>query len=281
MTLRHALVRLVTPLVWRVPGHGARKLYGFARAEQASRIDLLLAAQRTTSLPRRALYLRHALDETRHAAMFWRRSTELRLDARRAPFTAPVADTEDLFERLGERRFLAFVHRGERRGREQFELYARHFGERGDPRTEAVFEAILIDERRHEGYTRSLLVELAGGERAARSELRRAALWEAWRLWRRAGRALAAAIYTLAMTLIYLVAGPIAAVGLRALRRRARWQLAAPPPRPSAEGVPPQLPGAPVTQPVTLDGMQPATSQSPRSASPAPSATPPAGEVTR
>lgn len=235
MTLRHALVRLVTPLVWRVPGHGARKLYGFARAEQASRIDLLLAAQRTASLPRRALYLRHALDETRHAAMFWRRSTELRLDDQRAPFTPPVADTEDLFERLGERRFLAFVHRGERRGREQFELYARHFGERGDPRTEALFQAILIDERRHESYTRSLLIELAGGEPAARAELRRAALWEAWRTWRRAGRALAGAIYALAMTLIYLVTGPVAALGLRAMRRRARWQLAAPATQPATQ----------------------------------------------
>ncbi len=268
MTLRHALVRLVTPLVWRVPGHGARKLYGFARAEQASRIDLLLAAQRTASLARRALYLRHALDETRHAAMFWRRSTELRLDDQRAPFTPPVADTEDLFERLGERRFLAFVHRGERRGREQFELYARHFGERGDPRTEALFQAILVDERRHESYTRSLLVELAGGEPAARSELRRAALWEAWRTWRRAGRALAGAIYALAMTLIYLVTGPVAAVGLRAMRRRARWQLAAPVPQPSTEPATPpagpamQPPAEPATQsaqPAMQPPAQPAT----------------------
>lgn len=68
--MRQALVHLVTPIVWRVPGHGARKLYGFAKAEQGSRIDLLQAAHRTTSLARRALYLRHALDETRHAGMF-------------------------------------------------------------------------------------------------------------------------------------------------------------------------------------------------------------------
>lgn len=229
MTLRHALVRLVTPLVWRVPGHGARKLYGFSRAEQASRIDLLQAAQRTTSLARRAAYLRHALDETRHTGMFWRRSTELRLEEARAPFTPPVADTEDLFERLGEQRFLAFVHRGEKRGREQFELYARHFAKRGDSRTKALFEAILVDEQRHESYTRALLVELCGSERAARAELRRAALWEAWRTWRRAGRALAGAIYVTAMTLIYLVTGPIAAAGLRAAKRPARWQLPAPP----------------------------------------------------
>ena len=225
MTLRHALARLVTPLVWRVPGHGARKLYGFARAEQASRIDLLQAAQRTTSLARRAAYLRHALDEARHTTMFRRRSTELRLAESRAPFTPPGADTEDLFERLGERRFLAFVHRGEKRGRAQFELYARHFGRRGDPRTQSLFEAILVDEHRHERYTRALLVELSGGERAARAELRWAARWEAWRTWRRAGRALAGAIYAIAMTLIYLVAGPVAAVGLGAVKRPARWRL--------------------------------------------------------
>ncbi|HEX2691025.1 MAG TPA: ferritin-like domain-containing protein [Kofleriaceae bacterium] len=215
----------MTPLVWRVPGHGARKLYGFARAEQASRIDLLQAAQRTASLSRRAAYLRHALDETRHTAMFWRRSTELRVDAQRAPFTPPTADTEDLFERLGERRFLAFVHRGEKRGREQFELYARHFGKRGDARTQLLFGAILADEQRHERYTRALLVELSGSERAARSELSRAALWEAWRTWRRAGRAVAGAIYTISMTLVYLVAGPLAALGLGARNPRARWRL--------------------------------------------------------
>lgn len=226
--MRRALVRLATPIVWRIPGHGARKLYGFARAEQGSRIDLLQAAHRTTSLARRALYLRHALDETRHAGMFWRRSTELRLAAGAAPFPPPVADTEQLFERLGERRFLAFVHRGEQRGRRQFELYARHFARRGDARTQALFAAIIDDEHRHERYSRALLVELAGGEPAARAELRRAALWEAWRLWRRAGRVLAGAIYAIAMTAIYCVAGPIAAIAGRLTRPRATWQLAAP-----------------------------------------------------
>ena len=94
-----------------------------------------------------------------------------------------------------------------------------------------------------------MLVELAGGEPAARSELRRAALWEAWRTWRRAGRALAGAIYTLAMTLIYLVTGPLATLGLRAMRRRARWQLAAPIAQPLA-GPATQAPPGSATQPL-------------------------------
>jgi rubrerythrin len=219
--MRRAVVHLVTPIVWRIPGHGARKLYGFARAEQGSRIDLLRAAHRTPSAARRALYLRHALDETRHASMFWRRSSDLRGAAGAAPYPPPVADTEQLFDRLGEVGFLAFVHRGERRGRQQFERYAQHFEARGDARTRALFDAILLDERRHESYTRELLVELAGGEQPARAALRRAALWEAWRMWRRAGRALASAIYALAMIAIYLVAGIVAAVATRLAARTA------------------------------------------------------------
>ncbi len=218
---RRLVLRAVTPLVWRVPGHGARKLHRFARAEQGSRIDMLQAAQRTPDLRRRALYVRHALDETRHAQMFGRRSSELRAIAGRAPYGAVIADTEDLFERLGEARFLAFVHRGESRGRVQFEVYAAHFAARGDARTAALFTAILVDEARHEAYTRELLVDLVG-EARARTELRRAAWWEAWRTWRRAGRALAARIYGVVMMLIYLVAGPLAWLAL-ARRPRSKW----------------------------------------------------------
>lgn len=242
MTAGSILVRVVTPVVWRIPGHGARKLQGFARAEQASRIDLLQAADLSTSPVRRALYLRHALDETRHARLLSGRSAELRREAGRAPYGRPVADTEELFERLGEIGFLAFVHRGEGRGRRQFEIYERHFARRGDRRTAALFRAILVDERRHEDYTRRLLVEVAGGERAARRALRRAGLWEAWRRWRRAGRALAGLTYGAAMTALYLVVVPLCWVPL-ALGRRgggrdaAGWlppagsatQLAAPP----------------------------------------------------
>lgn len=226
------LVRLVTPIVWRVPGHGARKLFGFARAEQASRIDLLQAARLTTSLTRKALYLRHAADETRHAVLFARRSTELRTEAGKASYGPPIADTEDLFERLGEVRFLAFVHRGEARGRRQFEVYARHFTACGDVRSAQLFEGILADEARHEDYTGKLLVELAGSDAAARTELRRAALWEAWRTWRRAGRAIAGLVFTLAMSVVYLLAAPptalVSLLGRGRTRRRRRQRYLSP-----------------------------------------------------
>lgn len=204
------LAKLVNPIVWRIPGHGARKLFKFSLAEHGSMLDLALAAQSAPSRERRALYLRHMVDEARHARMFAMRSAELRLERGEQSLGFPVADTEDLFDRLGEVRFLAFVHRGEIRGRRQFETYRDWFARQGDRKSHALFTAIVRDELRHEQYTYDLLVELAGGRRSAHAELRAAALWEAWRTWRRFGRLFAEKAYFLVMLAIYGVCGPIA-----------------------------------------------------------------------
>jgi len=220
MTARARAARALNRVVWRWPGRDARKLHAFARAEEGSRVDLLLAARRTSSAARRALYLRHALDEARHALMFSRRAAELRLASGRPALGPPRADGEALFDRLGEVRFLAFVHRGEARGRAQFEAYRGHFAAAGDARTRALFEAIVGDERRHEEYTRALLVELAGGERAARRALRWAAAWEAWRAWRRAGRFVAERLFVITMMALYVVLAPVGLAMRFSSRRR-------------------------------------------------------------
>jgi len=170
--LSSIFVKIVNPIVWRIPGHGARKLYSFSLAEHGSMLDLKAAARLTPSPDRRAAYVRHLLDETRHAQMFSLRSAELRKAEQRESLGFPNADTEDLFENLGETRFLAFVHRGEHRGRQQFETYRDWFAQRGDDKTRALFEAIVKDERQHESYTWALLVELTGSVAAARAELR-------------------------------------------------------------------------------------------------------------
>lgn len=202
--------RFVNPIVWRIPGHDAWKLHSFALAEQSSSLDLLAAARLTPSVERRALYLRHALDEARHALIYSHRSAELRRLRGRNSYGRLHADTEDLFERLGEVGFLAFVHRGEWRGRRRFDGHRDFFARCGDQRMRAMFEGVLQDERRHESYTHQLLVELAGGEHQARAELRRSATWEAWRSWRRAGRFLAMNLYILLMTVFYVALAPLA-----------------------------------------------------------------------
>jgi len=205
----NAYAALLAPIAWRVPGHAARMLHGFARAEQSSMIDLLAAANLTTSPERCALYLRHALDEGRHASMFAHRSAELRR-ARGRPSLGPVTpDTEHLFERLGEARFLAFVHLGEARGRAQFEAHVRTCSARGDERSAALLEAIAADEARHERYTGELLAELTGGATAARRAVRRARMWEAWRQWRRAGRWISARVYAALMLVLFIAVAPL------------------------------------------------------------------------
>ena len=215
---------LLAPLAWRVPGHAARMLHGFARAEQGSMIDLLTAANRTPSPERRALYLRHALDEARHAGMFAHRSAELRRERGGASLGPVVADTEDLFDRLGELRFLAFVHLGEARAGGQFAAHIRTCRARGDERSVALLTAISADEVEHARYTLALLTELAGGPRAARRAVRRAIAWEAFRLFRRAGRVFAARVYAAAMLAVFVAAAPLALLVRLVRPARSGWE---------------------------------------------------------
>jgi hypothetical protein len=217
------LAKVVNPVVWRIPGHGARKLYSFSLAEHGSMLDLKAAARLTPSPERAAAYVRHLLDETRHARMFAFRSAELRAQEGRPSLGFPNADIENLFERLGEVRFLAFVHRGECRGRQQFETYRDWFARRGDNKTRAMFDAIVRDELRHETYTREFLVELAGGEAQAQRELVKAALWEAWRTWRRIGRFGAEKLYFVVMVLLYGLMAPFVVMGALARPSRKGW----------------------------------------------------------
>jgi rubrerythrin len=220
----HGLIARVTaPLAFVSRAKTARQLFRFALAEQESMLELRAAAAQTASADRRAAYLRHALDETRHAATFAAHALDIRRALGKPGWGTPRTGCEALFARLGERDFLAFVHRGEERGRAQFEAYEALFARRGDDKLRALFAAILKDEREHERYTRALLVEVAGGEDAARRALRKMAAWEAFRTWRRGGQAIARVLYLAAMTVLYVVLAPFALV-VRAVRpARAGW----------------------------------------------------------
>lgn len=178
------LTRLLASLTWR---DRRARFVTFARAELSSRYDLLAAANRTSDPEVAAQLLRHAADEARHARAFYARAVEL---GERAPLRA---DYEHLYERLGERRFFAFVHLGEARAVRQFNAWIPWLGAGKDQRA---LQSVLPDEQRHAAYTRALAGSL--GE---------AALWEAWRSWRRAGRVVTGALYTACCVLIYGVMG--------------------------------------------------------------------------
>lgn len=170
------------------------------------------------------MYLRHALDEERHATAFARHAAEIRRAIGRPAWGHPRTDCEALYERLGEPGFLAFVHRGEHRGRIQFETYEAYFAARGDTKLRALFTALIGDEKQHESYTRDLLVTCAGGEGPARRALRKVALWEGFRVWRRSGQGLAGLLYGASMLVLYATLLPFALL-VRFLRpARGGWR---------------------------------------------------------
>jgi hypothetical protein len=187
----------------------ARLLHGFACTEEQSQLELRLAARACTDERRQARYLRHALDETRHARAFAEHANELARAAGADGFARPSAGCERLYERLGEVRFLAFVHVGEQRGRAEFETYARLLHQRGADATAQLFEGLIADERQHEAYTAQLLAELAGVD-GARRAVRWVRRWQAWREFRRRGRRLAGALYGVSMLLVYVALAPFA-----------------------------------------------------------------------
>lgn len=243
--LSATLARRLSPLTWRTPARSARKLFAFALAEQGSMLDMRLAAARTPSPARAALYLRHADDEARHAQMFARHAQRLAGAARR-PFQLPPlrADSERLFEALGERDFLAFVHHGEVRARDQFEAYLDYFQHSGRDGEHRLLSAILVDERRHCDYTRELLAELCSDPDEQRRALRRVARWELGRGWLRAGRFLAERVYVLTMLLLYVLAAPLALLVRVARPLRPGLHLATPANSPHSPA-PPSSPHSP------------------------------------
>lgn len=208
------LARVLNPLVWRSHDHAAAKLHAFALAEQGSMLDMRLAAAATPSPARAAAYLRHADDEARHAHMFDRHARKLAPTRELGPL---AADSERLFEQLGERDFVAFVHRGEARALAQFETYLAHFVAHGRDAEHRLFAAIMSDEQRHATYTHALLLELAGSETEARAALRRVARWELGRRWLRAGRFMSERVYVLTTLLVYLLCAPLSLL-IRAAR---------------------------------------------------------------
>jgi hypothetical protein len=102
----------------------------------------------------------------------------------------------------------------------QFESYEAYFEGR-EPKLASLFRGILVDERRHEAYSRELLERVAGTRRGA--ALRWTAAWEAWRTWLRAGRFVSAWIYTTLMMALYVCLAPLAVVFWLASPARTGW----------------------------------------------------------
>jgi hypothetical protein len=232
-------LRAVSWLVWRlVPGRAATKMAEFSHTEAGSGLDMLAAVEETPRPELRARYFRHALDELRHARLFRERAIAL-TEARAAEShgAAPgraqavlddagylaaqgIRGTDSLFKQLGELEFLAFVWVAERRGAEQFDVYADLM--RDDPATTAMFAEIARDERFHIAYSRAELdrYAAAGAHGDVRWAVTRVRVRRVWQMWLRFSRNLGNVVSAVWLGILYVVVlAPFSVVARRAERR--------------------------------------------------------------
>ena len=218
-----ALLRLAAPLAWRDDRAIATKLMGFAATEQGSALDMLRAAERTADPRLRRLFLRHGLDEARHAQRFRDTARAIAPEHAQARHHEAVrAERQDLWDNLGETRFVAFVYVSEARAAKQFAVLADHFAGHGT--LGPLFTEIGKDEQFHVAYSKQLLDEWreAGRGREVARALRRVKLTGAWGVWRRAGHRIGDRVVRLVMALLFLTV--VAPFGLISRRRPAGWR---------------------------------------------------------
>lgn len=219
------LLRPVHRWVWRDAHRCARKLMTFAATEADGGRDLSRAAEVTSDPLLRRLYLRHALDEDRHAALFRARGRALlaALGGARGSFearwlTPGERGRDDLrVEDEGDAALLAFLHLSEKAAAARFEIYRDVLA---DEETRAVFGRVLRDEVFHMRYTRTQLERIA-------PERHRRALWlaRATRLWKgylRIATAVAGWLGTVVLLAQYFLVLPLFALAAKRAARRER-----------------------------------------------------------
>jgi hypothetical protein len=235
-TLIERALRPLHRWVWRDAGRRARKLLVFAATEADGGRDLARAAELTPDPLLRRLYLRHAMDEHRHADAFLARGRALLARAGtaaagrgallEASWLAPGERGLDDLRVDGARdaSLLAFLHLSEKAAAARFAIYRDVIADAG---TSAVFGRVLADEVFHMTYTRSQLERVAPDGHRRRLWLARAS--RLWKLWLRLATAIATVLGTaILLAQYFLVLPPFALLAKRAARReRAGWAVPA------------------------------------------------------
>ena len=219
------VLRPVHRWVWSDARRRGEKLLRFAETEADGGRDLARAAERTDDALLRRLYLRHALDEQRHANLFRVRG--------RAILVALAAETEAGFQanwfapgerglddldvdQEGEDALLAFLHLSEKAAARRFAVY--HDVLDVDPTTRDVFSDVLRDEAFHMNYTYAQLRRVSPKRHGAR--LWWARLTRLWKGYLRIAAAIAGVMGAIVLTVQYFVVLPVfALLAKRAAKR--------------------------------------------------------------
>jgi hypothetical protein len=222
------LERLLYPLHWLVFRDGRRrghKLLRFAETEADGGRDLAMAAELTSDALLRRLYLRHALDEQRHAELFRRRGNSLLASLAAPDGSIVLADwiapgergLDDLsVDSESDASLLAFLHLSERAAAARFAVYENVLV--SDPETQRVFAEILCDEAFHMNYTHAQLKRVCPKQYGARLFWARAA--RLWKGYLRIATALAGLLGGLLLLVQYFVLLPVFALFARRAARR-------------------------------------------------------------
>jgi hypothetical protein len=213
--------------VWADPVRRGYRLLRFAEVEADGGRDLARAAELTADARLRRLYLRHALDEQRHADLFRRRGGELL----RAGAGAAGAGWQPDWLAPGERGLddvkvepgrdgplLAFLHLSERSAARGFQTYTRAVGD--DAETSDMFRRILKDETFHMTYTRHELARVAPTRQGWL--LWKARLGRLWKGYLRFAVALGGLFGSILLTLQYFILLPVFAWAAKRAERRER-----------------------------------------------------------
>jgi rubrerythrin len=219
------LLSVIHKWVWKHPRRRALNLIRFAEVEAHGGRDLIRAAEVTTDPLLRRLFLKHALDEQRHAEIFRARGLALlgalppsQRSSAKLDWIAPGERGLDYLrvENEADAALLAFLHLSEKAAARDFQHYIAAL--QSDPETRAVFEKILHDEAFHMKYTHVQLVRVA--PKAHRELLWRARLGRLWKAYLRVAAWLAGITGEVVLTLQYFVILPPFALMARRADRR-------------------------------------------------------------
>jgi hypothetical protein len=232
------LLRPVHRWVWSDARRRGAKLLSFARTESEGGRDLSRAAELTRDPLLRRLYLRHALDEQRHAELFLARGRAILAELGAAPdgsspFQATVfAPGERGLDDLrvdGERddSLLAFLHLSEKAAAQRFAVYRDVLAL--DPPTRDVFAEVLADEAFHMNYTYAQLRRVAPRRHGLARWLAR--LTRVWKGYLRLATAVGSVMGRIVLTAQYFVVLPVFALAAKRSARRLPpgWSKARPP----------------------------------------------------
>ncbi|MBV1691334.1 ferritin-like domain-containing protein [Novosphingobium sp. G106] len=217
-------LNLIQRWIWRDPLRRGLRLLRFAEVEADGGRDLARAAELTGDARLRRRYLRHALDERRHAEIFRSRGIALLRSSggneagRQSDWLTPgergLDDVE--IERGRDAALLAFLHLSERSAARQFATYGRAVG--SDAETRDVFSHIVKDEAFHMTYTRQELGRIA--PRKQGWLLWRARLGRLWKGYLRIAAGIGNLMGSVILTLQYFIlVPPFAWIAKRAARR--------------------------------------------------------------